>query len=170
MTLSIREACLADLLQLNQLGYSIYRSHFRHMWISEAEMNEFLDAEYSCSTLEKGLQDSSASWYMAETSNPIGFAKVTWESIIPDTSISGVLLNKLYLKPTETGKNYGKVMFEKIVELAQNRGAKYLWLEVLEKNDRACRFYEKQGMQHIKDTVLKTNSQESTLKIMGVSL
>lgn len=170
MTLSIREGHLADLLQLNELGYSIYRSHFSHMWISEAEMNEFLDDEYSYPALEKSLQDFGASWYMAEASHPIGFAKVTWESVIPMTSISGVLLNKLYLKPTETGKNYGKLMFEKIVELAQSRGKKYLWLEVLEQNERACRFYEKQGMLHIKDAVLKTASQQSTLKIMGMSI
>ncbi|MEN4834467.1 GNAT family N-acetyltransferase, partial [Pantoea vagans] len=149
---------------------NIYRSHFSHMWISESEMNVFLDAEYSYPTLERNLQDPSTSWYLAEAHYPIGFAKVTWESLIPETSISGVLLNKLYLDPTETGKNYGKMMFEKFIVLAQSRGKKYLWLEVLEQNERAYRFYEKQGMLHIKDTVLKTASQQSTLKVMGMTI
>ncbi|MBB1227948.1 GNAT family N-acetyltransferase [Pantoea pleuroti] len=170
MTLNIREAAFEDLVLLNELGYNIYRSHFSHMWISESEMNVFLDAEYSYSTLENSLQDPSTSWYLAEAHYPIGFAKVTWESQIPETSISGVLLNKLYLNPTETGKNYGKIMFEKFIVLAQSRGKNYLWLEVLEQNERAYRFYEKQGMLHIKDTVLRTASQQSTLKVMGMSI
>lgn len=170
MTLSIREAGLTDLVLLNELGYGIYRAHFSHMWISESEMTGFLDAEYSYSTLERSLQEPGTSWYLAEASVPIGFAKITWESAIPETSISGVLLNKLYLKSTETGKNYGKLMFEKFIVLAQSRGKKYLWLEVLEQNERAYRFYERQGMLHIKDTVFRTASQQSTLKIMGMSI
>lgn len=170
MTLSIRKAELTDLVLLNELGYNIYRSHFIHMWISESEMDEFLDAEYSYPVLEKSLQEHGTSWYLAEVDYPVGFAKVTWESPIPETSISGVLLNKLYLTPTETGKNYGKRMFEKFIVLAQSRGKKYLWLEVLEQNERAYRFYEKQGMVHIKDTVLRTASQECTLKVMGMTI
>jgi len=126
-------------------------------------MNDFLEAEYSYPALERSLQDPGTSWYLAEASCPIGFAKVTWESVIPETSVSGVLLNKLYLNSAETGKNYGKLMFEKFVVLAQSRGKNYLWLEVLEQNERAYRFYEKQGMLHIKDTVLKTVSQQSRL-------
>ena len=160
MTLSIREAELTDLVLLNELGYNIYRSHFSHMWSSESEMDEFLDSEYSHLVLEKSLQEHGTSWYLAEADYPVGFAKVTWESPIPETSISGVLLNKLYLAPTETGKNYGKMMFEKFIALAQSRGKKYLWLEVLEQNERAYRFYEKQGMVHIKDTAIRTASQE----------
>ncbi|WP_234480265.1 N-acetyltransferase [Erwinia sp. S38] len=61
-------------------------------------------------------------------------------------------------------------MFKKFIELAQSRGKKYLWLEVLEQNERAYRFYEKQGMVHIKDTVLRTASQESILKVMGMTI
>lgn len=170
MIFNIRDADLTDSGILNELGYNIYRSHFSHMWISESEMNVFLDAEYSYPALEKSLQDPSTSWYLAEAHHPIGFAKIIWESCIPETSISGVLLNKLYLIPTETGKNYGKMMFERFIAIAQNRGKKYLWLEVLEQNERAYRFYEKQGMLHVKDTVLSTASQQSTLKIMGMPI
>jgi hypothetical protein len=47
MIFNIRDADLTDSGILNELGYNIYRSHFSHMWISESEMNVFLDAEYS---------------------------------------------------------------------------------------------------------------------------
>lgn len=77
MIFNIRDADLTDSGILNELGYNIYRSHFSHMWISESEMNVFLDAEYSYPALEKSLQDPSTSWYLAEAHHPIGFAKIT---------------------------------------------------------------------------------------------
>lgn len=47
---------------------------------------------------------------------------------------------------------------------------KILWLEVLEQNERARKFYDKQGMQFIKAIAFETASQRSILKIMGISL
>lgn len=170
MTLQIRQATLADSVLLNEMGFRIYRAHFQHMWVSEAEMNDFLVSEYSLSTLEKSLRDRSVSWYVAETDRPIGFAKLTWQSTIPETELSGVLLNKLYLCPAETSQRYGQLMFERIKELARSNGKDFLWLEVLEQNERARKFYDKQGMQFIKAIVFETASQRSILKIMGISL
>ncbi|MEC5321540.1 GNAT family N-acetyltransferase [Brenneria populi subsp. brevivirga] len=81
-----------------------------------------------------------------------------------------MFLNKLYFNPTETSKRYGQLMFEKITELARCSGKNFLWLEVLEQNERACKFYNKQGMWYIKDTIFKTASQQSILKIIGISI
>lgn len=170
MELKIRQATQADLMILSELGNNIYRAHFKPMWISESEMNDFLECEYALSALERSLKEYGVCWYLAETDRPIGFAKVTWECTIPDTEISGVLLNKLYLDPKETRKRYGRLMFDEITELARRRGKDFLWLEVLEQNERACKFYNKLGMRHIKDTVFKTTSQQSRIKIMGVSI
>lgn len=170
MTLHMRQATLADARLLSELGISIYRAHFKHLWVSEPELNQFLTAEYSLPVLEKSLQDRSVCWYVAETDRPIGFAKVTAESRIPDTDISGVLLNKLYFDSAETSRGYGQIMFEAIKTRARENGATFLWLEVLEQNQRACHFYNKQGMAHIKNTLFTTASQQSVLRIMGISL
>ncbi|ALB63027.1 alanine acetyltransferase [Cronobacter condimenti 1330] len=170
MPLQIRQATLVDAALLSALGYRIYRAHFTQMWASASAMNDFLDGEYALSAIERSLKDLSVSWYVAETDRPIGFAKLTWESTIPGTEISGVLLNKLYLDPEETSKRYGQCVFEKITEFARNSGKDFLWLEVLEQNTRAYQFYNKQGMRYMKDTIFKTGSQQSILKIMGITL
>ncbi|WP_331251474.1 GNAT family N-acetyltransferase [Enterobacter hormaechei] len=59
--------------------------------------------------------------------------------------MSGVLLDKLYLAPTKTNQHYGQLMFKKVIDLARSDGKKFLWLEVLEQNEHAHRFYKKQG-------------------------
>ncbi|HFZ8993522.1 TPA: N-acetyltransferase family protein [Citrobacter freundii] len=170
MSLVIRQATLADSVLLKELGYSIYSAHFKHMWNSEAELNHYLEGEYSLSVLEKSLRDRNVSWYVADSEGPMGFAKLTWQATIPGTDISGVLLNKLYLSPATTNKNYGQLMFATITDLARRNGGDFLWLEVLEQNERAYRFYKKQGMQYIKDIIFETVSQQSTLKIMGMHI
>ncbi|MDV0328647.1 GNAT family N-acetyltransferase [Enterobacter hormaechei] len=110
------------------------------------------------------------SWYIAEIVQPISFAKLTWQATIPNTDISGVLLDKLYLAPTKTNQHYGQLMFKKVIDLARSDGKKFLWLEVLEQNEHAHRFYKKQGMQYISDIVFETESQRSILKIMGMCI
>ena len=170
MTLQMRQATLADAMLLSELGYRSYRAHFKHLWVSESELNQFLADEYSLPALEQSLQDRRVCWYVTETDRPIGFAKVTFETTIPDTDISGVLLSKLYLDPAETSKGYGERMFATIKARARDTGARFLWLEVIEQNERACHFYNKLGMEHIKSTLFTTASQQSVIRIMGLSL
>ncbi|MCU6425775.1 GNAT family N-acetyltransferase [Enterobacter sichuanensis] len=170
MMLRIRQATVADSTLLSELGYRIYPAHFQHLWVSGAEMKDFLAAEYAPSVLQQSLTESPVSWFVAETDRPVGFMKATWEATIPETDKQGVLLNKLYLDPAETGKNYGQVMFNTIIDLARNRGKNYLWLEVLEQNAGAYRFYQKQGMLCLKNVLFETASQQSILRIMGMSL
>lgn len=170
MTLQIREATPADAMLLNALGYRIYRAHFEHLWESESELEAFLASEYSLDELEQSLKEQAVCWYVAETDRPIGFAKVTYESSIPDTNMSGMLLNKLYLDPADTRKGYGQVMFDTVKELARARGKDFVWLEVLEQNECAGHFYRKQGMTLIKSDYFKTASQQSVIRIMGIAV
>ncbi|KJN32752.1 GNAT family N-acetyltransferase [Enterobacter sichuanensis] len=170
MMLRIRQATVADSTLLSELGYRIYPAHFQHLWVSGAEMKDFLAAEYAPSVLQQSLTESSVSWFIAETDRPVGFMKATWEATIPETDKQGVLLNKLYLDAAETGKNYGQVMFNNITDMARSRGKDYLWLEVLEQNAGAYRFYQKQGMLCLKNVLFETASQQSILRIMGMSL
>ncbi|HHB2582472.1 TPA: hypothetical protein ACIAKG_001881 [Enterobacter roggenkampii] len=77
MTLRIRQATGADSTLLSELGYRIYPAHFQHLWVSDAEMTAFLDAEYAPSVIEQSLTESHVSWFVAETDRPVGFMKVT---------------------------------------------------------------------------------------------
>ena len=140
------------------------------MWKSESEFDNYLEGEYSLPVIEQSINDKNINWYIVEIEQPIGFVKLTWQATVPNTDISGVLLNKLYLAPSKTNQHYGQLMFNKVIDLARSQGKKYLWLEVLEQNERAQKFYKKQGMKHISDIIFETNSQRSILKLMGMCI
>ncbi|WP_205953124.1 GNAT family N-acetyltransferase [Pantoea stewartii] len=170
MNLLLREARLSDASLLNKLGVETYTHHFEQYWTHRAELDDFLLQEYSLQVIESSLADPSAGWYVVETSSPIGFVKVIWRSSMPGTALHGTFLNKLYLSEGATGKNYGKYIFNKIAEMAKEKGNDYLWLEVLKENTRARHFYEKQGMTFIRNNFHKTATQQVTVDVLGKPL
>lgn len=170
MTLILREARQSDASLLNELGVRTYTHHFEKYWTHREELDDFLLQEYSLEVIKRSLADPSAGWYVAETSAPVGFVKVIWHCNIPETTLHGTLLKKLYLTEGTTGKSYGQLIFNEVAEMAKERGSDFLWLEVLKENTRARRFYERQGMTFIRDNFYNTASQDITVHILGMNL
>ncbi|NDO80030.1 N-acetyltransferase [Citrobacter sp. NCU1] len=165
--ITVRKAHLDDAALLSQMGYSSYTHHFAHLWHDHAELQTFLFQEYSLSALQKELQSKNRCWFIADDTVPVGFAKVSWHRAVDENGPTGTLLHKLYLLPGETGKGYGELLFAEIVRMAQCRGETFFWLEVLDANPQAYRFYTRQGLTLIKDTIFSTPTQQSTLHILG---
>ncbi|EAC0790303.1 TPA: GNAT family N-acetyltransferase [Salmonella enterica] len=165
--ITIRKAHLDDAALLSEMGYSSYTHHFAHLWHEHKALQAFLSQEYSLSVLQQSLQSKTSSWFIAQTHNPVGFAKVSWHCSVGEGEPAGTLLHKLYLLPGETGKGYGETLFAEMVSMAQRRGETFFWLEVLDANPQAYRFYIRQGLVHIKDTIFSTATQPNTLHILG---
>ncbi len=170
MSINIRIAQPKDARLLRRLAFNLYPAHFKHLWFSEREMNAYLESEFSLSSLNFRLKDPSVCWFIAETDKPVGFAKLTWINTIPETAVSGVSLDRLYLAPDATGKQFGTIFFKEIISISQKKGMTFLWLQVREQNCRARQFYEVAGMRHIKDAFFRTESQVSRLHIMGMDI
>ncbi len=99
--------------------------------------------------------------------SPVGFAKYSYQQRMADDGKIGTLLHKLYLMPGKTGHRYGEHIFHAVETRAKTAGESWLWLEVLAANPAARRFYERRGMQHIRDTIFHSASQQSTLHILA---
>ncbi|WP_437891201.1 N-acetyltransferase family protein [Phytobacter sp. V91] len=169
--LTINRAQISDAPLLHTMGCTSYHHHFAHLWQEKDELANFLEQEYSVSALQQSLQDDSCCWLIAsDDSGPVGFAKFSWHQQVTAGGPAGTLLHKLYLLPQTTGKGYGEQMINDVIHRARARGERFFWLEVLEANHQARRFYERQGLEHLQDTVFSTPSQQSTLHILGKSI
>ncbi|MGE2104024.1 N-acetyltransferase family protein [Citrobacter koseri] len=167
MNLTIRYAVPADALTLQTLGKLSYYYHFKELWDCPVELRQFIDSEYAPDQLENSLNDPSVTWLIAESDKPIGFAKISWDRPVSGGNHSGALLNKLYFAPGETGKGYGRILFEKAIEIARHKEQHFFWLQVLKGNDSGRRFYESLGMQHLADEEFTTPKQKSVLHVFG---
>lgn len=169
--LTIYKAQLSDAGLLHDMAYASYTHHFAHLWQEKEELANFLAQEYSLPVLQKSLQDEACCWLIAATGDtPIGFAKFSWHAAAGSQGPAGTLLHKLYFLPQATGKGYGEAVIQDVIRRAREHGERFLWLEVLEANAQARRFYERQGLAHLHDTVFSTASQQSTLHILGKAI
>lgn len=169
--LTINKAQISDAPLLHDMGYASYQHHFAHLWQEKDEMANFLAHEYSLSALQNSLQDDSSCWLIASVEDtPIGFAKFSWHRAVSPEGPTGTLLHKLYFLPQATGKGYGEEVINDVAQRAKALGETFMWLEVLEANVQARRFYERHGFVHLHDTVFATASQQSTIHILGKSI
>lgn len=170
MELTIRTAELNDAALLREMGYASYLAHFAPLWHSEQEMNAFLEGEYALAAIERSLSGDNERWLIAETNRPVGFAKVSWKKHIPGEAISGALLNKLYFVAGETGKHFGQQLLDAVIHSARLQGEDYFWLEVLDQNIRARKFYEFNGLMPVKQSLFCSATQTSTIHFLGMPI
>lgn len=170
MELLFRRATASDAALLSEMGFRTYRHHFAHLWNSENELSAFLEAEYSVAALQQSLNTPGVRWLIAEAAQPTGFAKLSWRRPVPERNQTGALLHKLYLMPGETGKGYGEAFWQAILREARAENETWLWLEVLEANAGARRFYDARGLKMLTQTLFSSATQQSVLFIMGKAL
>jgi len=169
--LTISRAQINDAPLLHTMGCTSYHHHFAHLWQQKDELENFLAQEYSLPVLHQSLQDDGCCWLIARAGNePVGFAKFSWHQAVSAEGPAGTLLHKLYFLPSSTGKGYGEELFNEVIRRARAQGETFFWLEVLEANAQARRFYERQGLRHLHDILFSTASQQSTLHILGKSI
>ncbi|MBD2800130.1 GNAT family N-acetyltransferase [Xenorhabdus sp. M] len=183
--LIIRKAKIQDARLLSQLLETSYRFYFSDLWNNKDELKTYISEESSIENIVASLETPDHHWFIAEShqdinvaatghdiipGNIIGFSKIVLNQLIPDKDFTGIYLHKLYLTPHLTGKKYGDQLFDHIVAFGQERGQKWLWLEVLEKNPKAIRFYARKGMEWQKDIIFSSETQQSTMHIMAKNL
>ncbi|WP_237385763.1 GNAT family N-acetyltransferase [Xenorhabdus sp. Sc-CR9] len=180
--LAIRKATIKDAALLSQLLETSYRFHFSGLWRDQGELDEYIAGECSIEQISNSLETPDHQWFIAESRqairsdimdssikhpNIIGLSKIILNQQVPDKNSTGIYLHKLHLMPNQTGKKYGDQLFEHIVKLGQEKKQKWLWLDVLEQNTSAIKFYARKGMKFQSSTLFTTPKQQSTMYLMA---
>lgn len=74
------------------------------------------------------------------------------------------------MKGTHYGKKVGQLLYEKAIEVAQQKNKTSVWPGVWEKNPRAIRFYEKNGFSAFNKHIFKMGADEQTDMMMRKNL
>jgi ribosomal protein S18 acetylase RimI-like enzyme len=84
---------------------------------------------------------------------PAGYFKIIYNKPHPATLIVPITkLERLYLLKEFYDLKLGHLLLQQAIENSKAGGDKGMWLEVWQGNDRAVRFYQKQGFQTIGET------------------
>ncbi len=146
--IEIKKAGLEHASILSEIGTkSFIESHGNSGPLADIEA--YAADKLTPEAFENDLQQETNLYYMIYVDDqPAGYSKIilnTAHPEIPEKEVSK--LERLYLLRQFYGHNLGAQLFDFNVKLSKEAGQKGLWLYVWKGNERAIRFYEKQGFQ-----------------------
>jgi diamine N-acetyltransferase len=159
----ITQASITDITTLQLIGKQTFSETFASH-NTEADMQQYLDNNFSTDKLNKELKNPGSQFYIAwDEHTPIGYLKVNTGTAQTELQNDDALeIERIYVASDYHGKKVGQLPYEKALEVAQALNKPSIWLGVWEENHKAIRFYEKNGFVAFDKHIFKLGNDEQT--------
>ncbi len=149
----IRRATPGDAGVISLLGRITFGETFGHLFRDPTDLLEYYDRTFSVSKISQSLQKENNIYWLALTDKlPVGYAKLKLNSPTPFLDDKNVCqLQKIYVLKDFLSLKIGLGLQQELLDTARETGSKYIWLSVLKENERAVKFYLKDGFEKIGD-------------------
>lgn len=130
---------------------------------SEKDIDAYVKSKFTEANLEHELSDPNAVFRLAYYDNvPVGYSKIIFDCPNPNIDDKNICkMERLYVLKDHLDKKIGQALFNENLNLAKNAHQKGIWLFVWTGNERALRFYDRQGFKKIGDTYFKISETHS---------
>ncbi|WP_114941539.1 GNAT family N-acetyltransferase [Mucilaginibacter endophyticus] len=159
--LAIEKVTQADVIQLQQISVHTFFETFSAV-NSEEDMNAYLNESFSVERLSAELNNEWSQFYFAALNGEvIGYLKLNLgqaQTEIKDTH--ALEIERIYVLQGFHGKKVGQLLYDKAIQIANEINAKYIWLGVWEKNQRAISFYKKNGFIEFDQHIFRLGADE----------
>ena len=144
--IAITQIGVEDAAVLQQLAKQTFADTFGP-YNTEADMQQYLQGNLSMEKLETELSNPNSSFYFARSADQlIGYLKLNVAGAQTELQDPRALeIERIYVVKEYHGKKIGQLLYDFAVSVAQEKQLDYVWLAVWENNERAIRFYEKNG-------------------------
>lgn len=167
----IRKITIADLVELQTISKQTFFETFADHNGAD-DMQKYLDNNLSVDQLKVELSDENSEFYFASAANKvIGYLKINFgpaQTEIKDKS--AIEIERIYVLKDFHGKKVGQILFNKVIDIAKQTIAGYVWLGVWEKNLRAINFYKKNGFLEFDQHIFKLGDDEQTDIMMRLAV
>lgn len=169
--IEIKKVTLNDLDQLLKIARQTFYETFSAVNTAE-NMKKYLDERFSVEKLTAELSDSNTDFYFATLdSRVIGYLKINFgQSQTELQDDKAVEIERIYVSEEFHGKKVGQMLYDKVIQIARQRNADYVWLGVWEENHKALRFYRKNGFVEFDKHIFKLGDSEQTDFMMKFDL
>lgn len=139
---------------------------------SKENMDKYLSESLSSLQLLKELNNENSQFYFASLSNNIlGYLKVNFGTAQTELEdVNALEIERIYVLKEFHGKQIGQLLYQKAIEIAKERDLNYVWLGVWENNQRAIRFYLKNGFVEFNRHLFKLGDEEQIDIMMKLNL
>ncbi len=139
----IKKASIDDIEAIQKLAATIWPVAYKEI-LSAEQLDYMLKEFYGAEALQDQMLTKGHQFYvlMNDSNDNIGFAAVSAENA------HTFKLQKLYVLPSQQGKNYGRMLLNEVIAFCREKAVKSLILNVNRYN-KARFFYEKCGFNII---------------------
>lgn len=172
MTWTLRAATPADALRLSVLATQVWLDTYCAEGVDESLARE---VRHSCGpeAFEVRLREPQRHHVLAEREG--GFLQAFVELLpdqlppLPGESPGGEVV-RLYVQPSAQGQGLGARLLEAAAAWARERQQACIWLTVWTGNDRARRFYARQGLEDLGATAFEFEGRRYANQVLRRSL
>ena len=169
--ISILDATINDLELLQKIGRQTFSETFAASNSLE-NMTKYLEEGFSSEKLLGELTNINAAFYIARSEmEVVGYLKLNFGQSQTELKDSKALeIERIYVLQEFQGKNIGQLLYEKAIQVATEKNAEYVWLGVWEENEKAIKFYTKNGFVAFDKHIFKLGDDEQTDIMMKLTL
>lgn len=167
MDLQFLPCTTADIDTLRALSIKTYYETFISLSAPE-DMDAYLAAAYDRSKLLGELNDTNSLFFFLYADGTLaGYLKLNEAPSQSDINDPASLeIERIYVVSGFQGAGLGRYLMEQALRIAVERGKSYAWLGLWEKNEKALRFYRKNGFRPVGTHSFFMGDDEQTDYIM----
>ena len=150
MNIALRKCKTEDFETLRELSIRTYYETFAHLNTPE-DMSAYLEDAFNVERLTQEFNDPNSFFYfLYADENLTGYLKLNEAPSQTDINDAESLeIERIYVSSEFQDTGLGRYLMEQAIKIANERNKKYAWLGVWEKNEKAIRFYKKNGFYEI---------------------
>lgn len=132
--------------QLKKIAEQTFSETFAHLNSAE-DMQKYLADNFNPIQLEKELNNPDSLFFLSDVNGKLaGYLKLNFGNAQLELKEAiGMEIERLYVLKEFHGKKVGQMLIDMAINEAKDRMMEYIWLGVWENNQRAIRFYSKNG-------------------------
>ncbi|MEM7380309.1 MAG: GNAT family N-acetyltransferase [Bacteroidota bacterium] len=151
--ISLIPITLSSQQKLFQLMSVIYPPVYHHLWPDGGTY--YVNKLYCIENLKSELLNPDSRYYFVDYGNEtIGILKVNLNSVLPGGEDKPMVkLHRIYLSPEVQGKGIGRLLLNWVEDTFCKGPGNPLWLEVMDTQEQAIKFYENFGFVKVGTSV-----------------
>ena len=167
----ISKVTINEVELLRAISVQTFTETFAHQ-NSESDMQKYVSENLSIEQLSKELNTKGSSFYFLKlNSDIIGYLKInTGKAQTELKNDISLEIERIYIKHEFHGKNIGKQLLDKAIEIAKEHHYQYIWLAVWELNLKAIAFYKKHNFVEFDKHIFKLGDDEQIDLMMKMNL
>lgn len=171
LNITIERATTNDAFDLMEISKTTFVETFGSENTSD-DMAKYLYEKMSKEQLSDELNNPNSEFYFAKDNDEIiGYLKLNFKDAQTELQDNqAVEIERIYVLKAYHSQKIGQLLYEKALEIANEKNTNYIWLGVWEENKKAIRFYEKNGFTPFSQHIFKLGNEEQTDILMKLNL